>query len=98
MAEFDTLRFGRIDVPGEEQSEFRRGLLGFEQLRRFVHVEVAEEAPDRAPRVHPTQPTGRTPASALPNVEPGKRRRPQNEPDPWAGGGGQARIPCAPTG
>jgi len=45
MAEFDTLRFGSIDVPGEEQIEFRRGLLGFEQLRRFVHVEVAEEAP-----------------------------------------------------
>jgi len=45
MAEFDTLRFGSIDVPVDEQIEFRRGLLGFEQLRRFVHVEVAEEAP-----------------------------------------------------
>jgi flagellar assembly factor FliW len=45
MAEFETLRFGKIDVPPEEQIEFRRGLLGYERLRRFVHLEIAGEAP-----------------------------------------------------
>jgi len=45
MAEFETVRFGTLDVPADEQIEFVRGVLGFEKLRRFVHLQVEEEAP-----------------------------------------------------
>jgi flagellar assembly factor FliW len=45
MPQFETLRFGCIDVPETEVIEFRRGLLGFESLRRFVHIERDEERP-----------------------------------------------------
>ena len=45
MSAFETVRFGSIEVPDEEQIELRRGLLGFEQLRRFVHIEMTDEAP-----------------------------------------------------
>jgi flagellar assembly factor FliW len=45
MAQFTTLRFGAIEVPDNERIEFARGLLGFEQLTSFVHLELPEEAP-----------------------------------------------------
>ena len=45
MSEFETVRFGTIEVPDGEQILFRRGLLGFEKLRRFVHLELENEAP-----------------------------------------------------
>ena len=45
MTTFATVRFGTLDVPGSEQIEFSRGLLGFEHLRRFVHLETEEEHP-----------------------------------------------------
>lgn len=45
MSEFETIRFGTIEVPDDEQILFHRGLLGFEKLRRFVHLELEEEAP-----------------------------------------------------
>lgn len=45
MPEFETVRFGTIKVPEEEQIIFRRGLLGFEKLRKFVHLELEAEAP-----------------------------------------------------
>jgi len=45
MATIATVRFGALDVPENEQVEFSRGLLGFENLKRFVHVEIEEEFP-----------------------------------------------------
>jgi flagellar assembly factor FliW len=45
MGLFPTLRFGTIEIPEDRQIEFRRGLLGFEKLTRFAHIEVAEETP-----------------------------------------------------
>lgn len=35
-AVLDTVRFGRIEVDAGELVEFRRGLIGFEHLRRFL--------------------------------------------------------------
>jgi flagellar assembly factor FliW len=45
MASFETVRFGSLEVPDDERLEFNRGLLGFEKLRRFVHLEVEAEYP-----------------------------------------------------
>jgi flagellar assembly factor FliW len=45
MSQYATLRFGTIDVPDHERIEFRRGLLGFERLKTFVHLELPDEAP-----------------------------------------------------
>jgi flagellar assembly factor FliW len=45
MPKFETIRFGTIEVPEEEVLEFRRGLLGFESLTRFVHIVSQEDAP-----------------------------------------------------
>lgn len=45
MPQYETLKFGTIEVPEAETLEFRRGLLGFESLTRFVHLETEEEAP-----------------------------------------------------
>lgn len=45
MTNFATARFGALDVPESEQLEFGRGLLGFEHLKRFVHVEIEAEQP-----------------------------------------------------
>lgn len=45
MTKFATVRFGVLDVPESEQLEFGRGLLGFENLKRFVHLEIDAEQP-----------------------------------------------------
>lgn len=45
MPQYETLKFGTIEVPESEILEFKRGLLGFESLTRFVHLETEEEAP-----------------------------------------------------
>jgi flagellar assembly factor FliW len=45
MTTFTTVRFGELQVPESEQLEFGRGLLGFEHLKRFVHLEMEEEYP-----------------------------------------------------
>jgi flagellar assembly factor FliW len=45
MATIATVRFGALDVPENEQVEFSRGLLGFENLKRFVHLEINDEFP-----------------------------------------------------
>jgi len=45
MPQYETVRFGTIEVPEAEIIELRRGLLGFEGLTRFVHLEADEEAP-----------------------------------------------------
>lgn len=45
MNTFATVRFGALEVPASEQLEFGRGLLGFEHLKRFVHVVIDEERP-----------------------------------------------------
>lgn len=45
MPQYETVMFGTIEVPESEILEFRRGLLGFENLTRFVHLENNEEAP-----------------------------------------------------
>ena len=45
MTTFATVRFGTLDLPISEQIEFGRGILGFEHLRRFVHLATEEEHP-----------------------------------------------------
>ena len=45
MAKFETVRFGAMDIPDNQQIEFNRGLLGFEKLSQFVHVQMEDEAP-----------------------------------------------------
>lgn len=45
MPQVETVRHGLLDVPEAEVVEFRRGLLGFESLTRYVHIELDEEAP-----------------------------------------------------
>ena len=45
MTNIATVRFGVLEVPESEQLEFGRGLLGFEHLKRFVHVEIDAEQP-----------------------------------------------------
>jgi flagellar assembly factor FliW len=45
MAEFETVRFGAMNIPDNQQVEFARGLLGFEKLRQFVHLQLEDEAP-----------------------------------------------------
>jgi flagellar assembly factor FliW len=45
MPQVETQHFGCIDIPEAEVIEFGRGLLGFESLRRFVHIEREEEHP-----------------------------------------------------
>lgn len=42
---FDTVRFGTITVDESELIDFPRGLIGFEQLRRFVILEGPEGTP-----------------------------------------------------
>ena len=42
---FDTVRFGSIEVDEKDLIEFTRGLIGFEQLRRFVILEGPEGTP-----------------------------------------------------
>ena len=43
----DTVRFGSIEVEEKDLIEFPRGLIGFEQLRRFVVLEGPEGTPLR---------------------------------------------------
>lgn len=45
MTNVATVRFGVLKVPESEQLDFGRGLLGFEHLKRFVHVEIDAEQP-----------------------------------------------------
>jgi len=45
MPQVETVRFGILDVPEADVIEFRRGLLGFESLTRYVHIERDAEAP-----------------------------------------------------
>jgi flagellar assembly factor FliW len=45
MSDFETVRFGALNVPDNQHIEIVRGLLGFEKLRRFVYVQREEEAP-----------------------------------------------------
>jgi len=45
MAQVETVRFGRLEVAEDDVIEFGRGILGFESLTRFVHIERDQEAP-----------------------------------------------------
>jgi len=45
MTTFQSDRLGSLHVPEQEHIEFSRGLLGFEHLKRFVHVEFENEFP-----------------------------------------------------
>ncbi len=41
----ETIRFGDVDVPPEEILTFPKGLLGFEQCRRYVIIETPDSDP-----------------------------------------------------
>jgi flagellar assembly factor FliW len=45
MLQIETVRFGRMEVAEDDVIEFGRGILGFESLTRFAHIEREAEAP-----------------------------------------------------